>query len=355
MTNEELVEQIQEAGADERQQLYGQLYEQNVPLIRLVARRYACTDFPLEDLMQEAYFTLIRSADTYRPDKGARFSTLFCLQLGQHLFRIRSERGSVHRSEAKERLLLAYYRLSDEYQRLYSRRPTDGEISACLGLSMEAAQRIRQEAGYTIVSLQAPIGGEDGDITLEDSLRDPVDHYEETEEDIQSEQLAAMLWAEVDKLTDRQREIILRRYRRGQTMQQAGEEMGLSYGTLRQAEHDALHALKKDTALQDFLEASSSPYYATSLSSYNRTFTSAPELAVLRTYRRRTADYRAQADAKIAALLEKYQCTQGGNEHETNVEPNETLPQSTYEGGKQSCQKRKRLTVNWSRNTRPAS
>ena len=284
MTNEELVQRIQE-GAEDKQTLCGQLYEQNRGLIRIISKRYACGE-PLEDMMQEAYFALVDAADHYRQDMQASFATYAGAIIGRHLFRYRTEEaGMMPRSEAKERLLLAYYRLTDAYMQYFHRPPMDGEIAAFLDITQERAKRIRQEAGISVISLYAP-AGDDTDATLLDIIPDPADPIGDAQANAESEELAAMLWAEVDKLEARQRAIIRAKYKDGRPMTKIYKDLGTSYQNAARIEKLALRKLHDSKTLQEYLEVKN-PYNGTGLQTFRYTRTSAPELAVLRTYKRR--------------------------------------------------------------------
>ena len=281
MTNEELVQRIQ-TGAEDKTPLYGQLYDQNKGLIRIIAKRYACGE-PLEDLMQEAYFPLVTAANNYEQGKGASFATYAGTAIGRHLFQYRARiAGMIPRSEAKERLLLAYYRLADAFQEQLHRPPMDGEIAAYLDISQEQAQRIRQEAGISFLSLSMPVtAGEDR--TLLDTLPDPHDPIGDVLEARQADELAALLWAQVDKLEERQKAIIKARYKDHMPMTRIYRDMGTSYQNAVRIEKLALRKLSENKALRDYMEIKS-PYKGTGLTTFKYTFTSAPEYAAIRAY-----------------------------------------------------------------------
>ncbi len=83
MTDEELVEQIQ-AGISVNENL-GILYQQNYKYIRKVVFPYSkcfgratkktTTVFEIDDLMNEAYFSLCKAVDKYNPDLEIKFMT----------------------------------------------------------------------------------------------------------------------------------------------------------------------------------------------------------------------------------------------------------------------------------------
>lgn len=283
MTNEEIVSRIQ-GGVEDKAPLYGQLYAQNQTLLRIIAQRYACGD-PLDDYMQESYLALVRAADTYDQSRGVKFMSYAGDIIGRHLFRYRAQQGGVlRRSEARERMLLAYSRLCAEYQSQFKRPPMDGEIAAYLDISQEAAQRIREEATYSVISLYAPVG-DDTDATLLDTIPDPDNVIEDAQEDLQDAELAAILWAEVDKLEERQRRIIRAKYKEGRTLADVSKEMGVTPAAVSKRAQAALDNLRESLKLQDYLEIRSL-YKGTGLETYKHTQTSAPEYIALRTHMR---------------------------------------------------------------------
>ena len=282
MTNEDIVTLIQ--ATDTKMPLLALLYSQNRGLIRVIARRFAFCE-PIEDLEQEAFFGLSDAAEHYDPAEGASFSWYARTVISTHLRRYLNQCGHAMRiSEPHERLINAYDRLTVFYESTYHRRPSDGEIAAHLGVSQEVAERIRREANYTFISLSTPAGEDDG-LTLQDTIADPADLIEDTIEGIQRDQLAVMLWAEVDKLEERQKTIIKARYKDRRPLADVGKDLGISGQAVLNNERNALARLRNSSTVLKFLDRVS-PYRDTGLQAFRYTHTSAPELAVLNSYRR---------------------------------------------------------------------
>lgn len=52
-----------------------ELYRANYGIIYRTCRRYECSRYPLEDLLQEAFFPLIRAVEAFQPESGHSFTT----------------------------------------------------------------------------------------------------------------------------------------------------------------------------------------------------------------------------------------------------------------------------------------
>lgn len=289
MSNEELVTQYQATtDAEQRQGILDKLYRQNVRGIKAIAKRYDFLE-AAEDLQQEAFFGLVEAAETYRPGEAA-FFTYARRVITRHLWRyLHDHTALVNRSESQERLILAYCEFDAAHRERYGRRPTDGEIAFYLGVSESRARGIREAATFKIASLSDPVGGETGDILLEDTLPDPEDKIAEAEESIHQDEQAALLWALVDELDAGKRDVILAKYKHQQPVIEACKAQGISYTTWASRERAALADLRKNRRLLSFLEWRS-PYRGTGLQNYTNTGTSAPEYAVLEMYKSKSAE-----------------------------------------------------------------
>jgi RNA polymerase sigma factor (sigma-70 family) len=288
VTNEELVTQYQEAGADQRKPLLDQLYRQNLGGIKAIAKRYAFLE-SAEDLQQEAFFGLVEAADTYRPGEAA-FFTYAKKVIARHLWRyLHDHTGLVNRSESQERLMLAYYEYDAAHRQRYGRPPMDGEIAAYLDITQNRARKIREAATFRIASLSEPIGNDPDGLLLMDVLPDPDDKIAQAEEDLQRDEQAALLWELVDKLEESKRDVILAKYKHQQPVIEACKAQGISYTTWASRERAALADLRKNRRLLSFLEWRS-PYRGTGLQNYTNTGTSAPEYAVLEMYKSKSAE-----------------------------------------------------------------
>lgn len=128
--------------------------------------------------------------------------------------------------------------------------------------------------------------GEDESLTLEDTIRDERDEIENTLERVQREELSRLLWSLVDNLEKRESDVLRKRYKEGLSRKNCGEELGISAERVRLIENRAMQKMRSVSVrkqLESYREerALSVAYSSTGLGTFRRTWTSAPERAVL--------------------------------------------------------------------------
>ena len=79
---------------------------------------------------------------------------------------------------------------------------------------------------------------------LEDVIPAEGDQYEDVLENIYHEETARELWGQVDKLPEREREVIRSRFRDDLTLKQCGDALGVSTERVRQLQEKALRRLR---------------------------------------------------------------------------------------------------------------
>ena len=226
MSNEELVNLIQ-GGIDVKQNLW-KLYNQNIGVIRLIARRYTNGN-NFEDLLQEAFFGIKRAAEMWSSEVGVPFLNYADQWISGYISR---------------------YAKSDDNIRIPS---------------MDASTQYELRKKYNTFSLDSVLyRDKDGNpVTLEDVVQDPCDPIEEVTTEIESKELKAKLWELVDDLPERESQILHNVYEHGKTLDQCSKEMNVSGERCRQIKNKALHTMR-DPGHQKAL----SPYMIDSIESY---------------------------------------------------------------------------------------
>lgn len=218
----------------------------NLRLVLSLARRYRNRGVCLMDMVSEGNFGLIRAVEKYDPDLGYRFSTYATWWIRQAIDRAimnhaRDVRLPVHLIKEISQCRRVETRLTHEL----GRRPRRAELAACCQLSPESLSQILDchESSY---DPQQTIP-ETEDLESECSghsprISDPSAH-------VQSKGLHATTWRWLDELSERQREVLKRRFglagHTAATLEQVGSDIGLTRERVRQIQIEALARLQR--------------------------------------------------------------------------------------------------------------
>jgi RNA polymerase primary sigma factor len=231
----------------------------NLRLVRFVVHniRRSIKFLDSWDLFQEGVIGLMRAVEKFDPELGLRFATYALWWIRQAIFRglddtDRTIRLPVHRMESIRRLRYTTRRLAHEL----NRDPTIRELSDGLNWPMEKTLFIQRLAELECISLDSPLG-EDDDRTIGDTVisREPGP-FEATRD----AQRADLLQRLLTQLKPREQLVIERRFGLGnspipETLQQVGDDLGVTRERIRQIEEKALRRLGKwvDKRMQDAL------------------------------------------------------------------------------------------------------
>jgi len=250
MDNEKLVALIQ-AGVDVKKNLE-LLYLQNIGLIRTWAYPYAGT-VEMEDLLQEAYFGLVKAAEEYNPELGFKFTTFAYWKVLSSIVRYSQNNRYLKRIPAYMlELMSKYHKFKKLYLKETGEEPSDSDYMEYLEINNKQLKELKKQiAEINCIPIETPIM--EGK-TLAETLSDNFDLEMDIVERLTYKQLADGLWKAVNKLEKIQREIIVERYKHKKTLEKIAEEKNLSGARVEQIEKKALHLLAMQQEVKDMAE-----------------------------------------------------------------------------------------------------
>ena len=201
-----------------------ELVERFLPLARKLARRYAQSSEPYEDLVQVASLGLVKAVERFDPARGYAFSSFAVPTVVGELKRyFRDTAWALHVDRgAQERAR----KITDAEQKLSShtgRTPTVDELAQYLELSQEEVLEGLQTAeAYGAVSLDAPVAGEEDEESSRLDLLGIEDPELRRADDI------ATIFAAARHLPARERQILYLRFGEDLTQSEIAEQVGIS-------------------------------------------------------------------------------------------------------------------------------
>ena len=249
-TNECIVAAVQ-AGDNEAENML-QLWRQNKGFIAMMARRYSA-GAEMEDLEQEGYIALCEAVQHYDPARGMSFISYAAFWIKRRMRICADNSRTVRLSFNAGDEVRQYQKIMREYRQEYGCDPSDWELCGFLYASRDKLDQIRKATQMgNIRSLDEPVQGMDGDISIGDTVASGEDMEEDIIREIDKERMSKELWLAVDQLPGDQPAVLRMVYRDGMTRIKAGDVLGYGNGKVGIEERRALNALRRPHRCKKF-------------------------------------------------------------------------------------------------------
>lgn len=246
---------------EEREKAKEEMILRNTRLVIMVARHYngASPSLTLSDLVQSGIFGLIKAIDLFDIDRDLKFSTYATFWIRQTISRAVVDTGSSIRLPvfAHEAMNKTRVYVHDFYSK-YGHYPKSEDVAEELNIPISYVDLYFQQ-GMSVASLNAKIGGQRDEGEDSELIGFIADHDTDVEGEVVEREINRQIRDIVDTLPEREAKIIRLRYGldngEPMTLQQVGEQMGVTRERIRQIEVKALKKLRNSKSLRTLNEA----------------------------------------------------------------------------------------------------
>ena len=233
--NQELLQRARDGDSDAE----AALVEENLGLVRKVARRFLDRGTEYEDLVQIGTIGMIKAIRSFSPERGTVFSTYAVpLIIGEIRRHLRDE-GPIKVSRIYKRQGLMLMCEKNRIAAEEGREAGVAELAARCGVSIEEAA-VSLDAMSPITSLSDFVYGEDT-VTYENVIPD-----EESERESERICDKVALSQCIHRLPELWKKIVLMRYFRNMTQQETANALGLTQVKISREEKKLLTALREE-------------------------------------------------------------------------------------------------------------
>ena len=211
----------------------------NLKLVLSIVQRFSNRCENMDDLFQVGCIGLVKSIDNFDLKHEVRFSTYAVPMIMGEIKRYLRDNQVIRVSRHLKDLAYRAFKLKEEYVHKHQKEPS----VSWLAQQLEVKEKDIVDAldsTQSVLSIFEPVYNSDGDeLFLLDQIKD--DHDE-----IGKLSSLIALKESMKHLSDKEAQIINKRYYQGQTQTEIASELGISQAQVSRLEKSALQCLKKN-------------------------------------------------------------------------------------------------------------
>ena len=241
--------------------LFEEILNENKSFLYKIVSRYYNSGVEQDDLMQQASLGLFTAIKRFEPVRNVAFSTYAMWWIRQHIVRYIHDHNSAIRIPVHlHEQTLKLRRVQEKLEANPSVTPTIEELSKESGLSVERIQTL-QNIPTVSTSLNALVGDEDTELGSFFSDQTSLNYIEEIENDSIIQAFSKLL--DEMKLSDRQKDITMRRLGLGpngvETLEVIGADYGLTRERIRQIQDQVIKRIQNPKYIKRMKELLKDP------------------------------------------------------------------------------------------------
>ncbi len=211
----------------------------NLRLVLSVIQRFTGRRENMDDLFQVGCIGLMKAIDNFNVELGVRFSTYAVPMITGELRRYLRDNNSIRVSRSLRDIAYKALQIRNTLSKKNSSDPSVEAIAKEMDVSVE-------DVVFALDAIQDPV-----------SLYEPVYHDGADAiyvmDQLQDKSGADEMWLEgialkeaIDKLTEREKKIIMMRFYQGKTQMEVSDEVGISQAQVSRLEKNALKSIKRN-------------------------------------------------------------------------------------------------------------